>query len=137
VGAQIMNLDLNRHSVAHFFRATQEGIAFSFRYGLDIMRSMGMHPSLIKAGKANMFQSQVFTDVFVNVTGVPVELYNTDGATGAALGAGVGLGVIAEGDLGKGLEKQALIEPNKQQSYETHYQRWLQYLQQCMAAEKI
>lgn len=136
VGAQIMNLDLNRHSVAHFFRATQEGIAFSFRYGLDIMRSMGMHPSLIKAGKANMFQSQVFTDVFVNVTGVPLELYNTDGATGAALGAGVGLGVIEENELGKGLERQALMEPNKLQTYETHYQRWLQYLQQCMPAAK-
>ena len=133
VGAHFLNLDLNRHQAAHLLRATQEGIAFSFRYGLDIMRSMGMHPSLVRAGHANMFLSPVFTEVFVNVTGIPVELYNTDGATGAALGAGIGLGVIEETGLGKGLEKKAVIEPNPHLNYEPHYQQWLQYLQQMLA----
>lgn len=131
-GAQLARLDLNRHGAAHLLRATQEGIAFAFRYGFDIMRSMGMQPQMIRAGKANMFQSEVFTDAFVNCTNTPVELYKTDGATGAALGAGIGAAVLQETDLGKGLERQALVEPDGQQRYEAAYQRWLACLQQAV-----
>lgn len=133
VGAHIMNLDLNKHSAAHLLRATQEGITFAFRYGLDIMREMGLNPTLIKAGKANMFLSPVFTHAFVNVTGIPLELYNTDGAMGAALGAGIGAGQITENDLGKGLVKLAVIEPDNRANYEPFYSQWLNYLKKIMA----
>jgi xylulokinase len=75
IGAHISDIDFNRHNKAHLYRAAQEGIAFSFRYGLDIMRENGLEPSVIRAGKANMFLSDVFTKAFVNVTNVPVELY--------------------------------------------------------------
>jgi xylulokinase len=132
VGAHLMHLDLNLHTQAHFFRAVQEGIAFSFRYGLDIMKENGLQPAVMKAGNANMFLSPVFRDAFVNCTQVPVELYSSDGARGAALGAGVGAGIINENDLGKGLQKLASIEPNGQNEYEEHYQRWLHTLQQIM-----
>ena len=92
IGAQLLDIDLNIHGPAHVYRAGQEGIAFAFRYGLDIMRENGMSPSVIRAGKANMFLSPVFMEAFVNATGVPVELYNSDGSVGAALGAGIGAG---------------------------------------------
>lgn len=93
VGAGIHNIDLNRHTRADILRAAQEGIACAFRYGLDIMRSNGMSPAVIRAGKANMFLSDLFVQSFVNVTGLPVELYKTDGSVGAALGAGIGAGI--------------------------------------------
>ncbi len=93
VGGHLRHIDLNVHTNAHVFRAVQEGIAFSFRYGLDIMRENGMQPAIIRAGKTNLFLSDVFTQAFVNITGVPVELYHTDGSYGAAIGAGIGAGI--------------------------------------------
>ncbi len=132
VGAHFMNLDLNLHTQAHFYRAVQEGIAFAFRYGLDIMKANGLQPAVMKAGNANMFLSPVFREAFVNCTQVPVELYSSDGARGAALGAGVGAGIIGENDLGKGLQKISSIEPNGSDEYEVHYQRWLKNLRQVM-----
>src|SRR5689334_2476724 len=95
VGAQLLNIDLNKHSKAHVFRATQEGIVFSFRYGLDIMRENGIRPSVIRVGKANMFLSDLFATSFVDATNVPVEMYENDGSVGAALGAGIGAGIFA------------------------------------------
>ncbi|HEY2722363.1 MAG TPA: FGGY family carbohydrate kinase [Chitinophagaceae bacterium] len=95
VGAHILHIDLNKHSKAHLFRATQEGIVFSFRYGLDIMRENGIQPGIIRVGRANMFLSDLFTEVFVNTTNVPIELYENDGSVGAALGAGIGGGIYA------------------------------------------
>lgn len=75
IDAHINNIDLNKHSRAHIFRAVQEGVAFAFRYGLDIMRENDLHPTIIRAGKANLFLSDVFIQSFVNATGVAVELY--------------------------------------------------------------
>ena len=92
VGAQICNIDFNKHTKAHIFRAVQEGIAFAFRYGLDTMRENGVHPTIIRAGQSNLFLSDVFVQSFVNATGVAVELYANDGSVGAALGAGIGAG---------------------------------------------
>lgn len=93
IGAQVLDIDLNKHSKAHVFRAVQEGIVFSFRYGLDIMRENGIQPVVIRVGKTNMFLSEVFTDAFVNTTNVAIELYKSDGSVGAAIGAGIGAGV--------------------------------------------
>jgi xylulokinase len=93
VGAHLGPVDLNKHTKAHLYRAVQEGIAFAFRYGLDIMRENGLHPSIVRAGKANLFLSDVFIQSFVNATGVAVELYQNDGSVGAALGAGIGAGI--------------------------------------------
>jgi xylulokinase len=95
IGAHILDIDLNKHTRAHIFRAVQEGIVFSFRYGLDIMRENGIQPSVIRVGKANMFLSDLFTETFVSTTNVPVELYENDGSVGAALGAGIGAGIYS------------------------------------------
>jgi xylulokinase len=95
IGARVMDIDLNKHSKAHLFRAVQEGIVFSFRYGLDIMRENGIRPSVIRVGKANMFLSDVFAEAFVDTINTPVELYENDGSVGAAIGAGIGAGIYS------------------------------------------
>ena len=95
IGAHLSNIDLNMHSKAHVFRAVQEGIVFSFRYGLDIMRENGIQPLVVRAGQANMFRSDLFVDAFVNTANVTVELYENDGSAGAAIGAGLGSGVYS------------------------------------------
>lgn len=129
VQAHILNIDLNKHSKAHLFRAAQEGIAFAFRYGLDIMRENGMHPQVIRAGKANMFLSDVFAECFVNTLNVPVELYNCDGSTGAALGAGLGAKVYTKPkEAFQYFKPVQLVEPLNQKLYDEYYGKWLEQL---------
>jgi len=130
IGTQVLNIDLNAHSAAHLYRAGQEGIAFTFRYGLDIMRENGMNPGIIRAGKANMFRSGVFVEAFVNATGVPVELYDSDGSIGAALGAGIGAGIYRDGrEAFAGLRPLQLIEPARKAEYDAVYGEWKKNLQ--------
>lgn len=129
IGAQIQHIDLNQHGAAHIYRAGQEGIAFAFRYGLDIMREGGMDPSVIRAGRANMFLSNVFTEAFVNATQVPVELYDNDGSVGAALGAGMGAGIFASGkEAFAGRKPLQRVDPDKAAEYAPLYERWKKVL---------
>ena len=124
VGAQFNNIDLNIHTQAHVIRAVQEGIAFSFRYGLDIMRENGMSPTVIRAGKNNLFLSELFTESFVNITGVPVELYKNDGSAGAALGAGIGAGIFSSAKQAfEHMHPLQLVQPASKQ-LEPVYQQW-------------
>ena len=128
IGAHFHNIDLNLHTRAHIFRAVQEGIAFAFRYGLDIMRENGMNPTLIRAGKANMFSSELFIEAFVNACGVPVELYSNEGSIGAAIGAGIGVGVFSTDNAFSNLKPLRNIEPQKSEEYEAIYQEWKELL---------
>ncbi|MDO7744803.1 MAG: FGGY family carbohydrate kinase [Pedobacter sp.] len=129
VGVHFQNIDLNLHTQAHIFRAVQEGIAFSFRYGLDIMRSNGLNPTVIRAGKANLFLSNLFLEAFVNSTGVPVELYENDGSVGAALGSGIGAGIFSTpAEAFSKIKSLQLIEPTITDAYEPAYQDWLRLL---------
>ena len=129
IGAQIENIDLNKHTKAQIFRAVQEGIAFAFRYGLDIMRENNLHPSIIRAGRANLFLSDVFIQSFVNATGVSVELYENDGSVGAALGAGIGAGIYQSNAQAyvnfKPLHK---FEPTNVDVYNELYSEWKRLL---------
>ncbi|SMD16031.1 xylulokinase [Pedobacter nyackensis] len=132
VGAHIHNLDLNQHTASHVYRAVQEGIAFAFRYGLDILKENNMTPEIIRAGRANLFLSEVFTQSFVNITGVPVELYENDGSYGAAIGAGLGAGIfesVEEAFVNRKPVK--LIEPDGTH-LEEHYQDWRELLLQTL-----
>ncbi|MEP6682347.1 MAG: FGGY-family carbohydrate kinase [Parafilimonas sp.] len=125
VGAHIHNIDLNKHTNAHTIRAAQEGIAFAFRYGLDIMRSNGMQPSIIRAGKANMFLSNIFCESFVNATNVPVELYNCDGSVGAALGAGIGICYFKNPQNAfTRSEELQVVPPSQTLLYNELYEQW-------------
>jgi xylulokinase len=129
INAHISNIDLNKHSKAHLFRAAQEGIAFALRYGLDIMRENGMDPKVIRAGKANMFLSDVFTESFVNVNNVAVEFYEGDGSFGAAIGAGIGAGIFADAaEASKKRKPIAITEPQQTALYEELYENWKEIL---------
>ncbi len=131
VQGHIHYIDFNKHQPAHLFRAAQEGIAFAFRYGLDIMRENGMNPSVIRAGKANMFLSNVFTESFVNATNVPVELHDCDGSVGAAKGAGIGVGYYKSArEAFVHTKPLALIQPTQSNSYDELYHRWKKCLLQ-------
>ncbi|MBL7725599.1 MAG: carbohydrate kinase [Chitinophagaceae bacterium] len=130
VQSHIHNIDLNKHGQAHLFRAAQEGIAFAFRYGLDIMRENGMHPQVIRAGKTNMFLSDVFTECFVNILNVPVELYNCDGSVGAAIGCGLGAKIYSDAkEAFRYFEPIQLVKPDGNKRYDEHYDKWLLHLE--------
>jgi xylulokinase len=127
IGSTFHGINFNLHTNAHIIRAAQEGIAFSLKYGMDIMAENGTKPSVIRAGKANMFLSEVFSQTLVNVTGVAVELYDTDGAKGAALGAGIGNQYFGNPkDAFVNMEKLEIIEPNlsKSNTYQEIYSNW-------------
>src|SRR6185437_211489 len=130
IGAQIENIDLNKHTKAHIFRAVQEGIAFAFRYGLDIMRENNLHPTIIRAGKANLFLSDVFIRSFVNATGVAVELYENGGSAGAAIGAGIGAGIYkTNGDAYTNFKPIQKFEPTNVALYDELYNEWKKLLE--------
>jgi xylulokinase len=130
-GASITGLNFNIHTNSHLFRAAQEGIAFSFRYGLDIMKEVGIDPQVIRAGEANMFLSKVFREVLSCITGTVIHLYNTDGSIGSARGAGIGCGYYkSEKEAFKGLETVGVTEPDKLRTddYEKAYLKWKELL---------
>ncbi len=126
-GSQVSHLNFNIHTPAHMYRAAQEGIAFSFKYGMEIMQNMGIKTDVIRAGKANMFLSDIFKNTVSNISGATIELYNTDGAAGAARGAGVGAGIYKSFDEAfGGLTKVGLTEPEEKDVAATKeaYERW-------------
>lgn len=129
IGGHFHHLDFNIHTTAHLVRAVQEGIAFSFRYGLDIMRENGVSPSVIRAGKANLFLSDVFTQSFASVNNVVVEFYEGDGSFGAAIGAGIGAGIYADAASASGNRKPvAIVEPGDTGRYDELYEQWKEIL---------
>lgn len=136
IGAHFHGLDLNKHSAAHLFRTVQEGIAYSFRYGLDILRENAVTPGIVRAGKANLFLSDVFTNAFVNTSGLAVEFYEGDGSLGAAIGAGMGAGIYK--NASEAFEKRAaqgLVEPTDEARYDELYLQWKVILQEQLAEE--
>ncbi len=127
VGAHLLGLDLLKHDKHHVVRAAQEGIVSALTYGFRIMQEMGMNLKTVKAGNANMFLSPLFRKTFVHMNKVSLELYDTDGAQGAARGAGIGLGLFAtESEAFKGLTLLETLEPNGAffEPYEEAYQNW-------------
>jgi xylulokinase len=131
LGASLQQLEFNRHSQSHLLRAAQEGIVFSLKYGFDILKQMGCETSVVRAGLANMFLSPLFREAFVNTLNVPLELFETNGATGAAIGAGVGAKVYGSfKEAFKGLSKLSDEIPKSELSgkYAEAYSVWLNKL---------
>ena len=125
IGAHILGLDFNRHGAAHLYRAVQEGVVFAMQYGFKVLQQNGVQPSVIRAGKANMFLSEVFLDAFVNTLQVPVELFQTDGSAGAAIGAGYGAKVYATIEEAFVNSKPLqIIEPSGNNAYAPAYVNW-------------
>lgn len=130
-GASFHGIKFNIHSISDILRASQEGIVFSFKYGMDVMKEMGMDIKVIKAGNVNMFLSPIFRDSLAGVTGATIELYDTDGAAGAAKAAGIGVGIFASNEEAfASLNKIMTVEPDQstEEQFEQAYLKWKSYL---------
>ena len=130
-GASIHGINFNNHTRAHIMRAAQEGIVFSFCYGMEVMRQMGMDITKIHAGRANMFLSKLFRDTLAGVSGATIELFDTDGSVGAAKGAGIGCGIYKNhNEAFATLKRLDVIEPDERHitEYMHAYARWKEVL---------
>jgi xylulokinase len=138
IGAHICHLNFNVHSRPEVFRAVQEGVAFAFNYGLGIMESAGTKPRVLRAGAANLFLSPVFCETVASAAGVRIELYNTDGAQGAARAAAVGAGLVPSvNDAFHGLDLIKVVEPDSDRSeYLEAYNLWLECLKRVLSWKK-
>ncbi|MCD7978693.1 MAG: carbohydrate kinase [Tannerellaceae bacterium] len=128
----IHGLNFNIHDKSHVARAAQEGIVFSFKYGMDIMNEMGMNINVIRAGYANMFLSPIFREALAGVTGTVIELYDTNGADGAAKGAGIGAGIYhSPEEAFSSLKKIDVVEPDgfKANDYCGAFEVWKERLE--------
>jgi len=125
-GSIISHLNFNIHDRRHLLRAVQEGVVFSFRYGMEIMERVGIRVNVIRAGMANMFLSSVFQEALAATIDSKIELFNTDGSAGAARGAAVGSGLATLDEAFAGLEKirEVSVDKTKKQQYEEVYHCW-------------
>jgi xylulokinase len=96
LGAQVNGLQLNRHTAAHLYRAGLEGIAFSFVYGVQLLKEMGLGISVMRVGNDNLFQSAVFSKTIATLLGCSIDVVQTTGAVGAAKAAGVATGIYPD-----------------------------------------
>jgi xylulokinase len=127
----IHGINFNRHTKAHLARAAHEGIAFSFKYGMDIMNRMGIETKTIRAGHANLFLSPIFRQTLANITGATIELYNTDGSVGAARGAGIGAGIYKNAEEAFATLKKIIIvtpEPENVAASMIAYEQWEKFI---------
>ena len=131
IGCSMHGINFNIHDRRHILRAAQEGIVFSFMYGMEIMKGIGMEINNIHAGRANMFLSPVFHDTLASVSGATIELYDTDGSVGAAKGAGIGAGIYKDNtEAFSSLVKLGEIYPAADRApYLEAYDRWKNILE--------
>jgi len=126
LGAHFSGLNFHTHGSAELFRAVQEGVAFALTRGIEIMAAMDVLPRVLRACRANMFQSPLFCSALANAADVRIELYNTDGAQGAARGAALGAGFVKDAaSVFRGLDRIATIEPGpEREATRDAYRRW-------------
>lgn len=129
-GCSFHGINFNIHNRTHLLRAAQEGIVFSFMYGMEIMEGIGMEIKKIHAGRANMFLSPIFRETLASVSGATIDLFDTDGAVGAAKGAGMGAGIYKDNNEAfASLVKLEEIHPAADRTpYLDAYARWKTYL---------
>lgn len=134
-GARLHGLSFNLHSAAHLLRAVQEGVAFAFKFGLDILAELDVRPTVLRAGLGNLFASALFRETLATVSGVTLELYDTDGAQGAARAAAVGAGYYPSLAEAFGtVERRDVVEPHADGStrYQSLYLKWKEHLDRCL-----
>ena len=126
IGAQFCNLNLNKHTNHHIYRAALESIAFSFVYGIEILKNDNTKINVIKAGNDNLFRSKIFSNTVSTLIDQKIEIYNTTGSIGAARAAG-----LIDGDFNK-FEKNITsndhvktFSPNQdKKAYIRAYENW-------------
>ena len=131
-GARLDGLDFNRHTRAHLLRAAQEGIVFGLHHGLQMMRRLGLGTRTVRAAAANLFLSPLFCSVFATLSDTRLELYDIDGAQGAARAAGLGVGLYRDTAEALSRQKEAaafIPERGELQAYLEAYERWCTVLE--------
>jgi xylulokinase len=138
IKSHLMGVSFNKHNKGHLIRAAQEGIAFSFKYGVDIIKEMDLDINVVRVGDTNLFLSPIFREAFANVCNATIEIYNTDGAQGAARGAGIGVGLYPTvKDAFKGFKKLNIVEPDSDLSslYNDAYHKWKTKLEDILESD--
>lgn len=130
-GARISNLNFNLHKREHMFRAALEGIAFSFVYGIDILKNDDVDLSVIRAGNDNLFRSEIFSNTIATLVGAKINIIDTTGAVGAARAAGVSSGAFKTLDeVFSAIEHVMTYHPLKdKKNYTEFYEIWKQDLE--------
>lgn len=131
LGSHICNLQLNQHGQAHLYRAALEGIAFSFVYGIEILKEMGLDLSIMRVGNDNLFQSPIFSHTIATLVDSQIDVVETTGAVGAAKASGVASGVYAsleEALKGVAVLRSYLPQGEDNEEYKVAYDRWREYL---------
>ena len=131
LGSHFINLNFNVHNDTHLIRSVQEGIAFSMCYGIEMLKDLGVKVKTIRVGNANLFLSMLFREAFVNTSGIDLEIYDTDGAQGAARAAALGIGYYSnEGEAFNNLKLITKLKPDKElvARYTSHYDEWKNFL---------
>ena len=96
IGSHISNIEFNRHTRAHLFRASMEGVAFTFVHGINHLQNLGLNVDVIRVGNDNMFRSKTFAMTIASLVGCQIQVYDTTGAIGAAKASGVALGIYTD-----------------------------------------
>jgi len=130
IGSRLTNINLNNHGKGHICRAALEGIAFSFVYGMEILKSDGVEINVLRVGNDNLFRSEIFANTIATLISHEIEIYNTTGAIGAARAAGLHQGDFKEfGQSIMNNDHVMTFMPFKDRApYEKAYQNWKQEL---------
>ena len=130
VGSSMFNFDKRVHNNAHLIRATLEGIAFAFVYGMQILIKDGVKPSVVRAGNDNLFKSNVFGNTVSTLINTEIEIYDTTGAVGAA--RAVDLNNRNFNEFGKNIIENDFLKTFSPQSnlsdYKVAYDLWVEKL---------
>lgn len=126
LGAHLVNLNFNRHNRAHLYRAGLEGIAFSFVYGMKILKEMGLNLSVIRVGNDNLFQSNTFSTTIATLVNSKIEVMKTTGAIGAAKAAGVAIGIYSsiEEAMSNNQMIKTYVPLAQKEEYQMAYELW-------------
>lgn len=138
IGSHILNLNFNKHNHGHLYRAALEGIAFSFVYGMEILKNDNAQITVIRAGNDNLFRSEIFSNTVATLIGHEIEIYNTTGAVGAARAVG-----LIDGDyqkFGENIIKNdhvmTYLPLQNKEPYLEAYQNWKKELELILTHKK-
>ena len=134
IGTQICNINLNKHSHGHLYRSSLEGIAFSFMYGIEILKNDNSPISVLRAGNDNLFRSKIFANTVATLIGHEIEIYNTTGAFGAARASAILNGDIEtfRNTITKNDHVMTFLPLKNKSEYEDAYLRWKKDLERIV-----
>lgn len=129
IDSHLIGFDFNKHNNQHIIRSVLEGISFSLCYSIELLREFGVNVDTVKVGNANLFLSKVFRESFINSSNVKLQMFDTNGAEGAARGAALGLGFYkTPKEAFKSLNIISEEKPNGKNDYIEKFKDWKDFL---------